>query len=734
MGHVLFLHHTFQGGDDNVNCPPNANPFTQGDEVADTDPHLKDRPLLVCATESEATINSCSGRAFGRIGRNIMSYGCSKYIFTPGQIARVTWWSVSGEQYVVRWRLPNASVWTLSELVTVSSLLLTGLPSGQTIEWSVQTNCSNGSQSAFMPTQFFYTNCILPTLIVSDIKAQSVRVSWSAPTITAMYIEWRKAGATGWFQAYSSGSATTQYTILDLERNTAYEIRLGPVGSNGYFCAYTVPVSFTTASCAPPGLLTLTGPQTALSGIPITLVASLSGAAPWSFTLNNGQEFTNVQTSPFSFTTSLTNSNYYYLDWYVGLAALANACGSIDPYSRSISVQVLLDCGRPPTNLRLTGRGTTTASVAWDLPPNVYSATLQWRQAGMSTWTTIPAVYTAYNFNGLTYGQAYEWRIQSVCSQGQPITPSAVQSFTLTCPEPYLLAETLNMSVAQLTWAYQWSSSAPVTYNLRWRFVGNTTWNTQNNLNAISFTVAGLSENGVYEWQVQTNCPGGGTTSFTPVRQFTASCGMPANPYASVVTANAATIRWSTQSGQSYKLRYRPITPEVWLNNTTYTGSVGSLSGLTGNTGYYIQLQAICANGQRSPFSESGYFSTPCQTATATLSGNVIIMPGQTTSLLVTLLGSPPFALTLNTGQSFNGISGSPYVVGVSPANTTSYSLVRVSNTCGTGLVAGSPVTVTVSVQSCSIMQTVSAGNWTDPAVWSCNRIPVSTDPRPDSA
>lgn len=38
MGHIFYLAHTFEG-DNGIDCPPNGDPLSQGDYVADTEPH-----------------------------------------------------------------------------------------------------------------------------------------------------------------------------------------------------------------------------------------------------------------------------------------------------------------------------------------------------------------------------------------------------------------------------------------------------------------------------------------------------------------------------------------------------------------------------------------------------------------------------------------------------------------------------------------------------------------------
>ena len=98
VGHVLSLRHTFEGsvesptGSGQFTCPSNANPLTDGDMVADTDPvRYADNPPNACVPGSgyESYINPCSGLPFGKISNNIMHYGCQQDRFTPGQVAKI---------------------------------------------------------------------------------------------------------------------------------------------------------------------------------------------------------------------------------------------------------------------------------------------------------------------------------------------------------------------------------------------------------------------------------------------------------------------------------------------------------------------------------------------------------------------------------------------------------------------------------------------------------------------
>ncbi len=93
IGHAFALHHTFEG-DDPANtgmppftCPVNTNCATDGDEVCDTDPHMRD-PFTCQPTANNTCVTP--NAPLGDLERNIMNYSaCPDLLFTPGQGTRV---------------------------------------------------------------------------------------------------------------------------------------------------------------------------------------------------------------------------------------------------------------------------------------------------------------------------------------------------------------------------------------------------------------------------------------------------------------------------------------------------------------------------------------------------------------------------------------------------------------------------------------------------------------------
>lgn len=118
-----------------------------------------------------------------------------------------------------------------------------------------------------------------------------------------------------------------------------------------------------------------------------------------------------------------------------------------------------------------------------------------------------------------------------------------------------------------------------------------------------------------------------------------------------------------------------------------------------------------------------------CISPIATLSGTTTITAGQTATLTASLTGTPPFSLTVNASgnapTTFTGLTTPSFSFTVTPAISTTYTLGQVANVCNKGLVSGTAI---VTVNPCTGIYTLKAGNWNDPSVWSCNHVPAPTD------
>ncbi|OJJ17628.1 hypothetical protein BKI52_27590 [marine bacterium AO1-C] len=143
----------------------------------------------------------------------------------------------------------------------------------------------------------------------------------------------------------------------------------------------------------------------------------------------------------------------------------------------------------------------------------------------------------------------------------------------------------------------------------------------------------------------------GRVNAFKAVQQAQGSgnnCGTPGNVASANVTQNAATVSWNAVSGATqYTVRYRVSGTSSWTTANAGTQTSYSISGLSSNTTYEVQVSATCASGT-SPYSASINFTT----------GGVVqptYCSSQGTNVSYEYINSVAIGSINNTSQSDNG-------------------------------------------------------------------------------
>jgi|GEM_PF-1651142 hypothetical protein len=169
----------------------------------------------------------------------------------------------------------------------------------------------------------------------------------------------------------------------------------------------------------------------------------------------------------------------------------------------------------------------------------------------------------------------------------------------------------------------------------------------------------------------------------------------------------------------------------VQLSDPTGTNFVdipttGTISPLTATipastpaaNGYRVRVVAsdpVIIGDSSAVFSISG-------APTATLSGVTTITQGDTATLSVSLTGKAPWSVLLTNNVTYTATS-SPLLIKVTPADTTTYSLVTVSDSCQNGTALGSS---TVNVLPLASPPTISTSDIQASTVCPGSTVPVS--------
>lgn len=302
-----------------------------------------------------------------------------------------------------------------------------------------------------------------------------------------------------------------------------------------------------------------------------------------------------------------------------------------------------------------------------------------------------------------------------------------------TCSTPANLTE---IQVGPNSTTVRWSTVSNVRYLLQWREQGITTWP---NSASFVFSFTGqfthilsnsLVEGTAYEWRMQATCTDGNSSTFSAPRSFTAQC----SPITSLYTLYGASstglqLGWAGQAtGITYSIRWRVRNTPTWTGSATATTNTYLLTGLTNATTYEWQVQPVCATST-ADWSASAFATALCDIPSPIPATGVGSTSAVTNWNFIT--GGTQYelqwrAIASANWTSVNSLTASPYsLTGLQPSTLYEY---RVRKLCTDGNSSAFSSPVSFSTLACGQMFTVKSGLWTDPTVWSCNRIPSSLD------
>lgn len=348
----------------------------------------------------------------------------------------------------------------------------------------------------------------------------------------------------------------------------------------------------------------------------------------------------------------------------------------------------------PSANMTTSNVLSTTATFNWDAAIGATGYNIRYRIVGSGTWLTAASATTSYGASGLTPGSNYEWQVQTVCSGGSSIFTISTNFTTqpLTCVAPTNLSTTnITSTSATFNWAV---ASGATSYTIQYRIIGAGSWTTTTSTGT-SANVFSLASSSNYEWQIQSACSGGGTSSFSLSVNFSTPappCNTPQNNFTTNVTDITATLNWGSPggaTGSSYNLRYRIVGTLTWINTLSTTSPL-TISGLIPLTNYEWQVQTVCGISTSS-FSNSVSFTTLCTTPLATITAN-----GPTTFCLG---GNVLLSTNTGAGLTYQWALNSAPISGATAASYTAsgsgnFTVVVTSGTCSATSVA---TTVTVN-------------------------------------
>ena len=310
-----------------------------------------------------------------------------------------------------------------------------------------------------------------------------------------------------------------------------------------------------------------------------------------------------------------------------------------------------------PTSLLIEENNITenSAILSWSSNGSECGWEVRVGENGTIENSTIPF----YNITGLDDNTTYTVYVRSVCNATNRSEWDSIQFTTLLsipCDAPTnLVASNVTATTAEITW-----NGAVDTYELRVNAGSietlTTTSKTLTNLNpSASYTVdvRAICEEQVSEWV---------SVSFITLEATQEPCDAPTALSASNITETTAEITWNgTASTYEFKLNGGEA--------ETLTTTSKSLTGLTANTAYTVEVRAICED-QQSDWVTTNFTTLeevvtpePCDAPTALSASNIT----ETTAEITWNGTATTYEFKLNGGESETLTSTTKALTGLTP-------------------------------------------------------------------
>lgn len=293
--------------------------------------------------------------------------------------------------------------------------------------------------------------------------------------------------------------------------------------------------------------------------------------------------------------TGLNQSTSY--DWRVSAVCTAGS----STFS-SASFTTTAACGTP-SSLSSSNLTTNSATLNWNAVAGAVSYNVSYKTSASSTWisATGPVNSNSYVLQGLNEGTAYNWKVSATCTEGTG-AESVTSQFTtpITCNAPSGLSSgNITANTATLSWS---AVTGATGYDVEYKTTASSTWiSAAANINALSYSLTGLSPVTAYDWRVRTNCGTlSGYSNYTESSLTTIfDCGTPGSLSTSNLTTSSVTLNWTAVSGAlEYNLSYKTASSSTWIQITgPVTANSYDLQGLSEGAVYDWKVSATCADG-----------------------------------------------------------------------------------------------------------------------------------------
>ena len=470
-----------------------------------------------------------------------------------------------------------------------------------------------------------------PTVTAST--SNSLTLTWTAPDNTGppigRYDVQYRSGRSGAFSPWNHDSTSTTTTITGLVTGTAYEVQVRAINDegtgawspsgNGRTTTNQAP-TFTEGSAATRSLAENT-PAGRDLGSPVSATDRDGGTLSYSLEGTDAARFTIASSTGQLRTLSGVDYDYEKKDSYSVQVRVEDGQGGSATIAVSINVTDEIEPPGRPSAPTFTASTSSSLTLAWTAPDNpgpaIKGYDLQYRTGtgSFANWNH-PGTGTTAEITGLDAGTAYEVQVRAINDEGTgPWSPSGDGTTASNQVPSFTEGSATTRSLAENTPAGR-DIGSPVSATdrdggiLTYSLEGSDGSSFDLDPNSGQLRVrAGVTYNyeadDRYSVRVKVQDGQGGSAAIDVEIGLTDEIEPPGQPSAPVVTgstSNSLSLTWTAPDNtgpaiSGYGLQYRTGSNSFTSWNHSGTGTTATITGLSSNTAYEVQVRAANDEG-----------------------------------------------------------------------------------------------------------------------------------------
>ena len=545
----------------------------------------------------------------------------------------------------IQYRL-NGTGGFVTAVGTSSPITITGLTNGTTYTVELQTTNANNGTSGTSPLSDTVAPAIPAAPVITTVSPGNgfLKVAFTTTMLGITSIQYRLNGAGEYVTATGTSSPLT---IAGLTNDSNYTVELQTINANNGTSATSTASSSVAPFMPAAPVITTVSPGNGFLNVAFTTTMSTVTAIQYRLNGTGGFLTATGTSSPITIT-GLTNGTNYTVE----LQTINDDTGTSAPSTTSSAVSPAIPA-KPVITAVSPGNGFLNVAFTTTMT-NVTS--LLYRLNGTGAFVAAVGTSSPIVITGLTNGTTYTVELQSINADNGTSDTSTVSSAV--APAIPTKPEITSVSARDQSLRVAFTTTMTSVTTVQYRLNGTDPFLTATETTS-PITITGLTNGTHYTVELQTINDNNGTSAISTASSAVAPA-MPAAPILTSITSGNTFLKvaFTTTMTSITAILYRLNGTGPYLTATETTSPI-TITGLTNDTNYTVELQTVNDNNGTSTTSPTSTAVAPAIPAapaiTSVSPGNGFLTVAFTTtmssitSIQYRLNGTGPFITAVGT-------------------------------------------------------------------------------------